>query len=95
MFPSNVRYSGASLGYQLAAPIGGGIVPVVAAALIGMTHGSTWPVSVMMIVIALITLVAILAAKETAPSITHKTIFTGGEILATPEPVSPTITKVV
>ena len=95
MFPSNVRYSGASLGYQLAAPIGGGIVPVVAAALIGMTHGSTWPVSVMMIVIALITLVAILAAKETAPAITHKTIFTRGDVLATPEPASPTITKVV
>jgi MFS family permease len=27
MFPPNVRYGGASLGYQLAAPIGGGVVP--------------------------------------------------------------------
>ena len=26
MFPSNLRYSGASLGYQIAAPIGGGVL---------------------------------------------------------------------
>ena len=69
MFPSNVRYSGASLGYQLAAPIGGGIVPVVAAAVVGATHGATWPVSLLMIGIALITIVAVLFAKETAPAV--------------------------
>ncbi len=70
MFPSNVRYSGASLGYQLAAPLGGGIVPVVAAAVVGATHGATWPVSLLMIGIALITIVAVLFAKETAPAVT-------------------------
>jgi MHS family shikimate/dehydroshikimate transporter-like MFS transporter len=69
MFPSNVRYSGASLGYQLAAPLGGGIVPVVAAAVVGATHGATWPVSLLMIGIALITMVAVLFAKETAPAV--------------------------
>ena len=69
MFPSNVRYSGASLGYQLAAPIGGGIVPVIAAAVVGATHGATWPVSLLMIGIALITIVAVLFAKETAPAV--------------------------
>lgn len=67
MFPSNVRYSGASLGYQIAAPLGGGLVPLAAAAMVGMNHGATWPVSVLMIAIALVTMVAVLFARETAP----------------------------
>jgi MFS transporter, MHS family, shikimate and dehydroshikimate transport protein len=67
MFPSHVRYSGASLGYQIAAPLGGGLVPVIAAALVGMNHGATWPVSVLMIAFAVLTMLAVLSAKETAP----------------------------
>jgi hypothetical protein len=43
MFPSNLRYSGSSLGYQIVAPLGGGLVPFVAAAFVGLTHGATWP----------------------------------------------------
>jgi MHS family shikimate/dehydroshikimate transporter-like MFS transporter len=72
MFPSNVRYSGASLGYQLAAPIGGGLVPLAAAALVGTNHGATWPVSVLMIGIALVTMVAVLFARETAPALAKR-----------------------
>lgn len=72
MFPSNLRYSGSSLGYQLAAPLGGGIVPVVAAAIVGMTSGATWPVSLLMIGIALITMLAIYFARETAPTIVER-----------------------
>ncbi len=67
MFPSHLRYSGASLGYQLAAPIGGGLVPLIAAAIVGLTHGATWPVSVLMILLALLTMVSVLFAKETSP----------------------------
>jgi MFS transporter, MHS family, shikimate and dehydroshikimate transport protein len=69
MFPSNLRYSGASLGYQLAAPIGGGLVPVIAAAIVGRSSGATWPVSILMIGLALVTMLAVLYAKETAPKI--------------------------
>ena len=69
MFPSNLRYSGASLGYQLAAPIGGGLVPLAAAALVGGMHGATWPVSLLMLAIALVTMFAVMTAKETAPAI--------------------------
>jgi MFS transporter, MHS family, shikimate and dehydroshikimate transport protein len=69
MFPSNLRYSGASLGYQIAAPIGGGLVPLAAAAIVGLTHGATWPVSLLMIFIASLTVLAVLAARETAPKI--------------------------
>jgi MFS transporter, MHS family, shikimate and dehydroshikimate transport protein len=69
MFPSNLRYSGASLGYQIAAPIGGGLVPLAAAAMVEMSGGGTWAVSVLMIAIASVTIVAVLLAHETAPLI--------------------------
>jgi MHS family shikimate/dehydroshikimate transporter-like MFS transporter len=69
MFPSTLRYSGASLGYQLAAPLGGGLVPLIAAAIVARTHGATWPVSLLMIALALITLAAVLYARETAPAL--------------------------
>jgi MHS family shikimate/dehydroshikimate transporter-like MFS transporter len=67
LFPANLRYSGSSLGYQLAAPIGGGLVPLIAAALVGRNAGATWPVSLMMIALALVTMLAVWFAKETAP----------------------------
>jgi len=74
MFPSNLRYSGASLGYQIAAPIGGGLVPLAAAALVGLNNGATWPVSLLMIVIAALTIVAVSFARETAPGVAAKEI---------------------
>jgi MFS transporter, MHS family, shikimate and dehydroshikimate transport protein len=73
MFPSNLRYTGASLGYQIAAPIGGGLIPLAAAAIVGLTHGATWPVSLLMIAIASITMIAVLAARETAPNVAKGT----------------------
>ena len=69
MFPSNLRYSGASLGYQIAAPLGGGLVPLAAAAMVGMSSGATWPVSLLMIAVASVTIVAVSFARETAPNL--------------------------
>ena len=69
MFPPNLRYSGASLGYQIAAPLGGGLVPLAAAAAVGVTDGATWPVSLLMIAIAAVTFIAVLFARETAPMV--------------------------
>jgi MFS transporter, MHS family, shikimate and dehydroshikimate transport protein len=74
MFPSNLRYSGASLGYQIAAPIGGGLVPLAAAWIVGLNHGATWPVSLLMIAIAALTIVAVLFARETAPGVAAKEV---------------------
>jgi MHS family shikimate/dehydroshikimate transporter-like MFS transporter len=65
LFGGNVRYSGASFGFQLSAAIGGGFAPIIATAMVGY-FGGTGGVSVMMIALALITLVAALAARETA-----------------------------
>ena len=74
MFPSNLRYSGASLGYQIAAPLGGGLVPLAAAWMVGLNHGATWPVSLLMIAIAALTIVAVLFARETAPGVAAKEV---------------------
>jgi MHS family shikimate/dehydroshikimate transporter-like MFS transporter len=64
LFGPNVRYSGASFGFQLSAAIGGGFSPIIATALVGY-FGGTSGVSIMMILLALITLAAALAARET------------------------------
>jgi MHS family shikimate/dehydroshikimate transporter-like MFS transporter len=77
MFPSKLRYSGASLGYQIAAPIGGGLVPLAAAAMVGTNGGATWPVSVLMIAIAAITIIAVVLARETAPAVAKKLKISG------------------
>jgi MFS transporter, MHS family, shikimate and dehydroshikimate transport protein len=49
LFGANVRYSGASLGFQVAAAIGGGFAPIIATALAAYT-GGTAGVSIMLIV---------------------------------------------
>jgi len=64
LFGSRVRYSGASFGFQVSAALGGGFSPIIATAMVGY-FGGTAGVSIMMIVLALITLAAALAARET------------------------------
>jgi MHS family shikimate/dehydroshikimate transporter-like MFS transporter len=64
LFGSRVRYSGASFGFQVSAALGGGFSPLIATAMVGY-FGGTAGVSIMMIILALITLAAALAARET------------------------------
>ena len=64
LFGANVRYSGASFGFQVAAAIGGGLSPMLATGLMAY-FGGTAGVSIMLIVLAVITLVAALVARET------------------------------
>jgi MFS transporter, MHS family, shikimate and dehydroshikimate transport protein len=59
-----VRYSGASFGFQLSAAIGGGFAPLIATTLAAYT-GSTVGVSIMLIILALVTLTAAMFARET------------------------------
>ncbi len=70
LFGTRVRYSGVSLGYQLASIIGGGAGPLISIYLVGATGGEFWPVVVWMVVLCFITLVSVLVAAET---------FRGGE----------------
>ncbi|NKY31598.1 MHS family MFS transporter [Nocardia speluncae] len=65
MFGTAVRYTGASMGYQLAALIGGGFTPLIASTLL-----AGGPTSVPLIILAmscgLVTIVAIYRIKETS-----------------------------
>ncbi|MFR9805102.1 MFS transporter [Pseudonocardia sp. RS010] len=63
MFPTGVRYSGASIGYQLGAVIGGGFSPLIAASLLAWA-GTINAVATFVAVAALLTLVAIVTTRE-------------------------------
>jgi MFS family permease len=65
LFGTRVRYSGASLGYQLASVFGGGFAPLIAASLLAANNGSPTLVAAYMVAISLVTLVATVMAPET------------------------------
>jgi MFS family permease len=64
MFEPRYRYSGASFSYAVGAVLGGGFAPLVATALQTST-GTSLSVSAYMVGTALISLVAVLAIRET------------------------------
>ncbi len=65
MFGTGVRYTGASIGYQLASPLAGGLAPLISAALLQQSGGKPWPVALYIIALAAITLVSVWLAAET------------------------------
>src|SRR5262249_48572826 len=65
LFAARLRYSGASLGFQIGAAIGG-LTPFAAATFMAWSGGATWPISVYLIVLASITFLAAKLAPETA-----------------------------
>ncbi|WP_328971897.1 MFS transporter [Streptomyces sp. NBC_00239] len=64
MFDTEVRYSGASMGSQLASIVGGALAPIVAVELL-KEYDSSLPVSVYLCAAALVTVVTVAVAKET------------------------------
>ncbi|WP_455358784.1 MFS transporter [Streptomyces sp. SYSU K21746] len=64
MFDTKVRYSGASMGSQLASIIGGALAPIIAVELL-KDYDSSLPVSVYLCFAALVTAVTVWIAKET------------------------------
>jgi len=69
MFPAAVRYSGASLGYQLGAILGGALAPLVATSLL-VRFGTPVAISIYMAVMCLITIGSVwsIAESRIAPS---------------------------
>jgi MFS family permease len=65
LFRTQVRYSGASLGANVAAALSGGFSPLIATALLAWA-ASYRPVSVYIIALSVITIIATLIAPETA-----------------------------
>lgn len=71
LFGARVRYTGASLGFQAAAALGGGLAPILATALVGVT-GKTAGVSLMLAACAAMTFAAALSAPALpAPEAPH------------------------
>jgi MHS family shikimate/dehydroshikimate transporter-like MFS transporter len=64
-FDTKVRYSGASLGYQMGAVLGGGLSPFVATALLAWSGGASWSVSVYLVLGTLISLLSVYLLAET------------------------------
>jgi MHS family shikimate/dehydroshikimate transporter-like MFS transporter len=65
LFATRMRYTGASIGYQLAAVFGGGFAPLIAVALLAAGGSEPYLVALYMMVMALITVVATYFARET------------------------------
>jgi metabolite-proton symporter len=68
LFGTKVRYSGASIGYQLASVFGGGFAPLIAVALLAAGGGEPYLVALYMVGMGLITVVATYFARETYQS---------------------------
>jgi MFS family permease len=66
-FGTNVRYSGAGLGYQLASVIAGGPAPLIATAILASTASSTW-ISIYIVGCAVVAFIGLLALPQRAPA---------------------------
>ncbi|MCH1883016.1 MFS transporter [Agrococcus sp. ARC_14] len=64
IFPTRMRYSGVSLGYQVTSIVAGSLAPVIATALL-REYESHIPVALYLLAACVITLIAALALKET------------------------------
>jgi MFS family permease len=71
MFPTRMRYSGVSLGYQVTSIIAGSLAPIIAAWLL-REYGSWIPVAIYLAIAAAITLVAVISLRETKGSSLHE-----------------------
>jgi metabolite-proton symporter len=65
LFGTDVRYTGASIGYQLASPLAGGLAPLICVSLLEWAHGDTRGVALYMIALSTITLISVWLAAET------------------------------
>lgn len=65
-FSPEIRYSGATLGYQLGAAIFGGTAPLIATALKEVSGGAWWPISIYIIACAALGLIASFFVKHVA-----------------------------
>lgn len=67
LFGTRVRYSGASLGYQLASVIAGGMSPLIATGLL-KRYSASWPIALFVMGMAAVTTLSVYWAAETAHS---------------------------
>jgi metabolite-proton symporter len=66
LFGTRLRYTGASIGYQLTSPLAGGLAPLVATWLNKKYPDEYWPLAFYIIVISLLSLVCVRLLAETS-----------------------------
>jgi MFS family permease len=64
MFPTRMRYSGVSLGYQVTSIVAGSLAPIIAVRLLDI-YGSAVPIAWYLAGAAAVSAIAVLAARET------------------------------
>ena len=89
LFPTRVRYSGASVGYQLAGVLGGALAPIISIALL-KRFDSALPVSLYVLGGLLITIVSVWLAPETARIDLHEERTEERRIVQDPRRLRPT-----
>ena len=79
LFGTSVRYTGASVGYQLASIAAGAVAPLIALKLLGTVEESnTFAVGIYVAVTSVLTIIAVLATKETRnTSLRHDRVVRG------------------
>ena len=65
LFPTNVRYTGSAIAYNVSSILGAAVAPLIAVALWAAADGQPWPVGVYLSVMGVLTLVALIVSKET------------------------------
>ncbi len=70
MFPTRMRYSGVSLGYQVTSIVAGSLAPIIATALLRQ-YDSSVPVALYLLGASLITIVAVWFTRETKGTSLH------------------------
>lgn len=64
MFPTRMRYSGVSLGYQVTSIVAGSLAPIIAVKLLEI-YGSWVPIAIYLAAASVVTLIAVLVMRET------------------------------
>jgi len=78
LFGTSVRYTGASVGYQLASIFAGALAPIIATAILKANDGSPTGIGVYVSIASVISIVAVLFAKETrSTSLRHDRVVRG------------------
>ncbi|HJF15947.1 MAG TPA: MHS family MFS transporter [Enteractinococcus helveticum] len=72
LFPTHVRYSGASIGYQFAALLGAGFTPMMATALVAAGGGSLYLVAILWISFTAVSLVSLLFSQDASKREIHE-----------------------
>lgn len=64
MFPTRIRYTGASLVYQTSSTLGAGFTPIIASSLVAFAGGSLWLIAMVWIAVFIVAIGATMLVKE-------------------------------